>query len=100
MERHERLTQAVYNAIDEVNERLEPDEALDRSPDTVLIGEHGTLDSAGFVTFIAAVEEQVERTFRITINVIDVVTAGEPGQWTVAMLTARLADLVDGAEPR
>ncbi len=95
MQCYEQVTQLIFDAIGQVNETLKPPQALERSGDTVLIGESGTLDSMGFVNLIAAVEQNLERTFNEEIDLIDVVMTVEQSQWTVATLAKRIAELID-----
>lgn len=94
MERYEQITRAVYEAMDEVNDMVEPDRALEKAPDTVLIGEAARLDSQGFVNLAVALEENVERMFNKPINVIDLLSPDEPETLTVATLVTRIANLL------
>ncbi len=89
----ERILQTVYEAIDEVNESPCIVEPLEKSPDTVLIGD-GRLDSLGFVTLLTSLEENLQQMLGATINVIDLV-AGELEHCTVASLTNRIAESID-----
>lgn len=95
MEYHDRITQLIYDAIGEVNQTRDPAQAIPASPETVLIGEAGQLDSLGFVTLAVTVEEQIERLFNETVSVIELVTARETTEWTVASLAARLSELLE-----
>ncbi len=93
---HEQIIQAIYDAITEVNEMLEPGKALEKSPDTVVMGKSAKLDSMGFVTLITSVEENVERTLNETISLMDVVgDAAESSRWTVADFAKGIAELVN-----
>jgi acyl carrier protein len=66
-----RIEQAIYNALEEVNQLLSRDLRLNKSPDTVIIGENGKLDSLGLVNLIVATEARVQEEFGITINLAD-----------------------------
>jgi hypothetical protein len=94
MDRYEQVTQAIYAAMDEVNDLLGPERALEKSPDTTLIGEAGTLDSQEFISLAVALEENVERIFNNTLSVIDVLLSEDRGTLTVATLAKRIAKLV------
>lgn len=83
--------QLLYDAIGVANETLEPGQRLTLTPDTVLLGEGGKLDSLGFVNFAVTVEEGLERDFGQNVNVMDIVTASERVHWTVADLAERIA---------
>ena len=96
MECYEQITQLIYDAIGEVNAILKPQQALEKSPDTVLIGESAKLDSLGFVNFVAALEENIQRIFEKDISLVDVMLFGEQSDWTVASLAKRIAELVHG----
>ncbi|MHC4548839.1 MAG: hypothetical protein ACYTEZ_08670 [Planctomycetota bacterium] len=94
MERNEQITQAIYDAIGELNEALGPDQALAKSPDTVLIGESSTLDSLGIVTLITSVEERVERTFNHTLSLMDVIVRVDANPWTVSSMAKCIEEMV------
>jgi acyl carrier protein len=71
MSNHERILQAIYNAIDEINEQLPKGKALDKSLETVLFGKSGQLDSLGLVSLIVAVEQNIEDDFGVSITLAD-----------------------------
>ena len=50
----------LYPAIEEINETLDENEQLVKSPDTVLFGDGSLLDSIGLVNFIVTTERIVE----------------------------------------
>lgn len=65
------ILQAIYRAIDEVNPQLPPGNRIDKSPDTVLLGESAHLDSLTLISLIVAIEQEIDRTFHVTVNLID-----------------------------
>jgi len=69
--RTQRIERAVFRAIDEVNQARARKLRLEKSSDTVLMGESGRLDSLGLVNLVVAVEEQVAEEFGVTINIAD-----------------------------
>ena len=71
MSKNERMIQLIYDAIDDVNAALEEGEKINKSPDTALFGESGSLDSLGFVNFIVAVEQKMEEKLGTTIAIAD-----------------------------
>lgn len=83
MEPQDKIIELIYAAIDEVNSAREPDNALEKSPETLLIGGSTSLDSIGLVNLIVSLEEGIERNFHKTITLIDAF-ATENTQWTVA----------------
>ena len=68
---HERILEAVYCAIDEVNQQLAEERRIDKSANTVLLGESGNLDSLKLISLIVTVEQEVEKAFHVTINLTD-----------------------------
>lgn len=68
---NERVLQVLYRAVDRVNEQLPKDRPLDKSPQTVLFGKHGRLDSLGLVSFIVEVEQELEDEFGVGITLAD-----------------------------
>lgn len=67
----ERIVQAIFRAVDEVNEQLPREYRLQKSIETALFGRKGGLDSLGLVTMIVAVEQKVEEEFTVTITLAD-----------------------------
>ncbi len=66
-----RIHDAVLCALDDVNEQLPPARRLAKADTTALAGADGTLDSLGVVNLIAALEQQLERQFGTTVDLID-----------------------------
>ncbi len=56
----EQITNAIFSAIDELNQQLNRDQRLSRSADATLFGASGPLDSLGLVNLIVLVEQKVE----------------------------------------
>lgn len=67
----EQLIQVIYEAIDEVNAVLPPEQQLEKSINTVLFGDSGKLDSLGLVNLIVTTEQKVEEQFGVTITLAD-----------------------------
>lgn len=66
------LTEIIYECLGEVNEQLPKHEQIRRSPNAILFGRDGGLDSLGFVNFIALVEEKCEHKYGITVSLMEV----------------------------
>ena len=64
----EAVTQAVYGAVDVVNEMFPEGKRLQKSSETALHGETSTLDSLGIVCFIVAIEERISRDLGVEIS--------------------------------
>ena len=71
MTTHERIFQAVFLAVDELNQQLAADQQVDKAPDTVLLGKAASLDSIGLVSLIVGAEEKVGDEFGTTITLAD-----------------------------
>jgi len=54
------LEQISFKCIEELNNQLPPESRLQKSLDAILVGEGGTLDSLGLITFIVSLEEALE----------------------------------------
>ena len=67
----ERMTEAVFQAIDELNDILPPERQLHKSLDTVLYGSSGRLDSLELVNLIVAAEQNIEDEFGVPITLAD-----------------------------
>lgn len=65
------VAEMIFNAVDEINELLPPEQQLEKSADTVLFGGEGKLDSLGLVTFIVAVEQKITETFNASLTLAD-----------------------------
>jgi acyl carrier protein len=61
----------VYRAIDELNPQLPPERRLEKSPETVVFGRAGRLDSLGLVNLIVAIEQAVEDEFAVSVALAD-----------------------------
>lgn len=99
MNRNDQIRGLIYRAIDRVNEILAPDEAVRKSPETELMGDAHAFDSMGFVTFMAALEDNISRATGREISVVDTMFADDADRWTVDTLARRIAELVDAAAP-
>lgn len=65
------VVKAVHSAVDDLNEILDEDERLAKSPDVALIGTDARLDSLGLVNLIVLVEEKVQQQFGVGITLVD-----------------------------
>ena len=67
MNKKEKIAQAIFQAIDDVNQLLK-DEKIEKSLHTNLLGESAKLDSLGLLNFIVAVEDRIDDCFGVTIT--------------------------------
>ena len=68
---HERALRIVYEAIDVVNQQLPAARRLRKSPNTVIIGAGGALDSLGVVNFVITLEDKVAEAIGTTVQLLD-----------------------------
>jgi acyl carrier protein len=67
----ERITKAVFAAIDELNQQLPAGVHVEKSLDAPLYGSSGKLESLDFVTLIMEVEEKLNAEFGTDITIAD-----------------------------
>ena len=85
MIQNEPVQRIVDQAIDRLNELLDPENALVKSPDTILLGPGGKLDSMGFVNLVAALEEELKSGLGLDLSMMDELYADE--HWSERGLT-------------
>lgn len=91
--RDRKILTALYSAVDEVNE-LQPQGAqLVKTPETVLTGTGGALDSMGAVNLVLAAEDALEREFGIRLDLAD--QSGYPEDPNPLSTLAALSSYVD-----
>jgi acyl carrier protein len=61
----------VYGVIDVLNRQLPPSRRLSKSPETVIVGPSGALDSLGIVNFVVALEEHASDALGISVQLLD-----------------------------
>ena len=68
MTKKERVIQAIFNAVDEINQQFPKEDRLEKSIDAVLFGQSAKLDSLGLVNLIVTTEQKIEEEFDTTIT--------------------------------
>jgi acyl carrier protein len=93
----DKIIEAVFRAVDELNQMLPPDKKVAKSLDVELVGNAGVLDSLALVNFIVEAEQQVEETFGVTLNLADqrAMTAEQNPIQSIGALVDYIASLVD-----
>jgi D-alanine--poly(phosphoribitol) ligase subunit 2 len=61
----------IYDAIDDINKQTPDELRLTKSPETILFGQKGKLDSFGLVSFIVAVEEKIQDELGKVVTIAD-----------------------------
>src|SRR5437762_10203817 len=67
----DRALRFVYDAIDVVNRQLPASRRLAKSPDTVIVGPSGSLDSLGIINFVIALEERAGEALGAPVQLLD-----------------------------
>ena len=62
---------SLFRAIDSLNMTLPADRKVSKSPDTILMGTGGALDSLGMVNLIVETEMMIEEDFGKMLNLAD-----------------------------
>ena len=94
MERHKQILGLIYDAMSRIGDSPTPNSMPEKSPEDVLFGESGKLDSLGIVRLILTLEESVATTFGSTVHLMDVI---DRVPMTVATLAECIAEQI-GAE--
>jgi len=67
----DRVSKAVYAAVDDLNQQLPVGVQIEKSLDAPLYGTAGKLESLDFVTLIMEVEEKINAEFGTGITIAD-----------------------------
>lgn len=67
----EAVLKVIHESISELNLQLPPDKRIDKSPETILSGEGGKLDSLSLANFIVIAEQKLENAFRFRIDLTE-----------------------------
>jgi len=67
----DRISKAVYAAVDDLNQQLPAGVQIEKSLDAPLYGASGKLESLDFVTLIMEVEEKINAEFGTDITIAD-----------------------------
>ena len=71
MTERERILNAVYSAVDELNSQLPPGVSVEKSLEAPLYGASGKLESLDFVTLVMEVEGKINAEFGTDITIAD-----------------------------
>lgn len=61
----------IYGCIDDINDLRLPNEAIEKRPDVILVGEGGCLDSLALTMLILNVERQASKISGKEISLLD-----------------------------
>ncbi len=65
------VLELMQRAVDELNEQRPADAQISKTPDTVLFGKGGQLDSLGLVNLTVAIEERLADDLEIDVTIAD-----------------------------
>ena len=82
----ENLLQTIFGAIDGVNSILAEEKRLEKSPNTLLAGDNGNLDSLGLINFIVELESRVQKNFNLSLNLVEALESPEQPMNSVGQL--------------
>lgn len=68
VEQRDKIIQAVYAAIDELNGSLPEGDRINKTREEILIGKSGKIDSLGMINLIVAVEQKIEEKLEATLS--------------------------------
>ena len=99
---NERVSEAIYKAVDAFNEQSGKNHQLKKQPATILFGKGGRLDSLALVTLIIEVEEKVADEFGVPIVLADERALSQKNSpfLTLQTLTQYVSLLIDEHERR
>jgi acyl carrier protein len=100
MSNQQKILKAIYDAVNETNERLPKEKRLIKSPETVLFGWSGQLDSLGLVGLIVAVEQNIQEEFGVDVTLADERALSQQNSpfKSIATLSEYVSVLLDGHE--
>jgi len=101
MTTREQVIQAVYAAVDRVNQELPADGRLEKRPDAVVLGPGGVLDSLALLNLIVAIDQAVEEAFDVSIDLPSAVSGSQGFLATLGAVVGHIEGLLgSGAEAR
>jgi acyl carrier protein len=91
-----RVERLLYEAVDEVNLGLAEHDRLQKSPEVVLAGDAGRLDSLGLINFIVAAEKRLQAEFQADLSLTEVITSQDTGRHlTLGSLCGTVTGMVE-----
>ena len=93
---NEKIVRAIYRAVDELNKQLPGGVQVEKSPDSLLYGRGGKLESIDLVTLMIEVEEKIKEEFGVPITIADERAMSQENSpfLSIGTLTAYVAGLL------
>jgi acyl carrier protein len=77
MDQTSSLTSTIMNCISQLNKQLAVGDRLGSSPDTILMGEGGALDSLGLITLFVNIEQELQSKHGLYCPLLETATSEE-----------------------
>ena len=68
---NEKILNAIYDAVDEINELNPEEQQIQKDVNAVLFGESANLDSLGLVNLVVAAEQNLEEALGVDLTLAD-----------------------------
>lgn len=96
MDANHKIVDIIYAAVEQHNATAPNDSRLEPSPDTVLFGSEGKLDSLQFVSFIFEIEATIQEEYQVGVSIFNEQTLSQtPSPFrTLGSLAAHIAVLL------
>jgi len=90
------VLELIYAAVRDQNEVDSGENQIEQSPDTVLFGTGGKLDSLMFISLIVAIEDVVQEKFDVALSLADERALTQTPQVfrTLGSLASHISDLL------
>jgi acyl carrier protein len=90
------LLPIIFRCVEEINFLLPNEQKLSASPDTILVGEGGRLDSLALINLVVLLEEELQKVLSVTVVLTneELIADGKGPYRTIAMLARFLADQI------
>lgn len=93
MSQQERIVEAIFTALDELNETLPKERRIPKMKEAVLYGPAGSIDSLGLTLLIVSLEQKIEQEFGTEVTLVSMTDDQSPFQ-TVQTLADHVARLL------
>ncbi len=77
MDQTSTITSTIMNCVTQLNKQLAVGDRLGTSPDTILMGDGGTLDSLGLITLFVNIEQELASRHGLSCPLLDTATSEE-----------------------
>ena len=90
------ILEAIFAAIDDINETLPENRKISKDPQTILYGPQGVIDSLTLTLLIVAVEQKIGQSLHASISLIDQTDASNDNAFhNIKILQSHIELLLD-----